>query len=384
MKRRAQPAGSVNRFNGVTGRRCLSAALLLLLCPALAAGAEAPAADPVRIAQASNATVGLMGGDAGSTDARMAADIATVLDDADRLRVLPMLGVGSVQNIADLIYLKGVDVAIVHADALAQTKQMNAIPKEGSVQYIAKLYQEEIHILAAKNIAGLADLNGQAVNAGRTGSGTELTAGTLFKALHIDASFLHDTDSRALDRLRRNEIAAMVVVGGKPVPLLQTVPPGTGLHFLPIALNAELVESFLPTSLDSQQYPSLVTIDHPVDTVAVGAVLITLATPADSLRARRVNRFVDLLFDRFRQFGQPGFHPKWSEVSLFAQVPGWTRYPEAQSRVNQQDQSLEASLRHAFDTYLSQTGQSIEGLDTARQQALFQDFLRWRGKHAGP
>ncbi len=156
------------------------------------------------------------------------------------------------------------------------------------------------------------------------------------------------------------------------------------MHFLPIALNAELVDSFLPTSLDSQQYPSLVTMDHPVDTVAVGAVLITLATPADSLRAKRVNRFVDLLFDRFGQFGQPGFHPKWSEVSLFAQVPGWTRYPEAQSRVSKQDQSLEASLRHAFDTYLSQTGQSIEGLDTARQQALFQDFLRWRDKHAGP
>ncbi len=144
---------SVNRFNQVTGRRCLSAALLLLLCPPRRSGADAPRRDPVKIAQAPNATVGLIGGDAGSTDARIAADIATVLDDADRLRVLPMLGIGSVQNIADLIYLKGVDVAIVHADALAQTMQRNAIPKQGSVQYIAKLYQEEIHILAAKNIA---------------------------------------------------------------------------------------------------------------------------------------------------------------------------------------------------------------------------------------
>lgn len=359
-------------------------AAVLLLCPAPGIGAETSPPDPARIAQASNATVGLIGGDFGSTDARIAADIATVLDDADRLRVLPMQGNGSVQNIADLIYLKGVDVAIVHADALAQTMQRNAIPKEGSVQYIAKLYQEEIHILAAKNIVNLADLNGQPVNAGRAGSGTELTADTLFKALHVNASFLHDTDTRALDRLRRNEIAAMVVIGGRPVPLLQTVPPGTGLHILPIALNAELVDSFLPTSLDSQQYPSLVAMDHPVDTVAVGAVLITLATPADSLRAKRVNRFVDLLFDRFGQFGEPGFHPKWSEVSLFAQVPGLTRYPEAQSRVTRQDQSQEASLRRAFDTYLSQTSQSIVGLDGARQQALFEDFLRWRDKHAGP
>jgi TRAP transporter TAXI family solute receptor len=374
---------SLTRFSRVTGFFGLTAALSLF-CPAAWFGADTQAPDPVKIAQAPNATVGLIGGDAGSTDARIAADIATVLDDADRLRVLPMQGNGSVQNIADLIYLKGVDVAIVHADALTQTMQRNAIPKQGSVQYIAKLYQEEIHILAAKNIGSLADLNGQPVNAGRAGSGTELTADSLFKALHIDVLFLHSTDMRALDRLRRNEIAAMVVIGGKPVPLLQTVPPGTGLHFLPITLNAELVDSFLPTSLESQQYPSLVTTDHPVDTVAVGAVLITLATSGDSLRAKRVNRFVDLLFDRFGQFSEPGFHPKWSEVSLFAQVPGWTRYPQAQARVSKQDQSLEASLRHAFDTYLSQTGQSIDGLDTAGQQALFQDFLRWRGKHAGP
>jgi TRAP transporter TAXI family solute receptor len=383
MKRRGRRMVSVTRFSHVTGYLCLTAAVSLF-CPAAGFAAEIQAADPVKIAQAPNATVGLIGGDAGSTDARIAADIATVLDDADRLRVLPMQGNGSVQNIADLIYLKGVDVAIVHADALTQTMQRNAIPKQGSVQYIAKLYQEEIHILAAKNIGSLADLNGQPVNAGRAGSGTELTADSLFKALHIDVLFLHSTDMRALDRLRRNEIAAMVVIGGKPVPLLQTVPPGTGLHFLPITLNAELVDSFLPTSLESQQYPSLVTTDHPVDTVAVGAVLITLATSGDSLRAKRVNRFVDLLFDRFGQFSEPGFHPKWSEVSLFAQVPGWTRYPEAQARVSKQDQSLEASLRHAFDTYLSQTGQSIDGLDTAGQQALFQDFLRWRGKHAGP
>jgi hypothetical protein len=123
---------------------------------------------------------------------------------------------------------------------------------------------------------------------------------------------------------------------------------------------------------------------HSIDTVAVGAVLITLATPADSLRARRINRFVDTLFDRFDQFSEPGFHTKWSEVSLFAQVPGWTRFPEAQALVNKQDQNRETNLRSAFGTYLSQTGQAIEGLDPARQQALFQDFLRWRDKRAGP
>ncbi len=364
----------------VSAGRCLIVGGLLL---APVAGRAADP-DPAGIAQASNATIGLLAGEVGSTDARIAADIATVLDDGEKLRILPMQGNGSIQNIADLIYLKGVDVAIVHGDALTETMQANAIPKEGSVQYIAKLFEEEVHILARSNVTSLNDLNGLPVSAGRSGSGTELTADTLFAALHLQPAWQHETATRALDRLRRGEIAAMVVVGGKPVPLLQTVPPGSGLHFLPIPLNAQLLDLYLPTKLESQQYPNIVGTDRPIDTVAIGSVLITLATPSDSLRAKRVNRFVDALFDRFGQFGEPGFHPKWAEVNLFAQLPGWTRYPEAQTLLSKQDQNREASLRSSFDTYLNQTSQSVSGLDANGRQALFQDFLRWRDKHAGP
>ena len=146
-----------------TAGRC---SIVALVCCWLRQRAWAGRSRSGRIAQAPNATIGLIAGEAGSTDARIAADIATVLDDGDKLRILPMQGNGSIQNIADLIYLKGVDVAIVHGDALTQTMQANAIPKEGSVQYIAKLFEEEIHILAGKNVTSLDDLNGQPVSAG--------------------------------------------------------------------------------------------------------------------------------------------------------------------------------------------------------------------------
>jgi TRAP transporter TAXI family solute receptor len=355
--------------------------LAAMLLP-LAAHAQNAPPDPVRLAQAPNATVGLIAGGAGSTDARIAADIAAVLDDADRLRVLPIQGRGSIQNIADLSYLKGVDVAIVHADALALTMQRNAIAREASVQYIAKLFQEEIHVLAKKNITSLGDLKGQPVEIGRVGSGNELSASTLLDALHIRVSAQNNTATAALDRLRRGDSAAMILVGGTPIPLLQTVPPGTGLHFLPIPLTAQLVENYLPSRLSPLQYPSLVGPDESVDTVAVGAVLLTLAAPSDSLRAKRVNRFVDTLFERFDQFRQPGFHPKWSEVNLSAQLPGWTRYPEAQAQLKTLDQARENKLRTSFDTYLRQSGQPEAGLDADRRQALFQDFLRWREKQA--
>ncbi|WP_158258463.1 TAXI family TRAP transporter solute-binding subunit [Rhodopila globiformis] len=368
------------RRAGLLRTRLAAAAMLLPLL----AHAQTAAPAPSRIAQAPNATVGLIGGPAGSTDARIAADMAIVLDDADRLRILPIQGEGSVQNIADLAYLKGVDVAIVQTDALAQTMQRAIIAREGSVQYIAKLFQEEIHILARKNIAGPNDLNGQKVEIGPVGSGGDMTARTLLDELHVKAALHNDPASIALERLRQGDSAAMILVGGAPIPLLQTVPPGTGLHFLPIPLNAQLVENYLPSKLGPQQYPSLMGTGEPVDTVAVGAALITLSAPPDSLRAKRVNRFVDTLFERFAQFRQPGLHPKWSEVSLSAQLPGWTRYPEAQLQVKYVDQARENKLRASFDTYLQQSGQPEAGMDADRRQALFQDFLRWRDKQKPP
>jgi uncharacterized protein len=50
---------------------------------------------------------------------RIAADLAAVLDGGQTLRVLPVLGKGSLQNLADILYLRGIDVGIVQSDALA-------------------------------------------------------------------------------------------------------------------------------------------------------------------------------------------------------------------------------------------------------------------------
>jgi hypothetical protein len=173
----------------------------------------------------------------------------------------------------------------------------------------------------------------------------------------------------------------MFVIGGEPVLMLQAIEPGTGFHFLPIPLSARLVDSYVPSALDHRHYPNLVPSGSAVDTVAVGSLLVTLSTPADTQRAKRVNRFVDTLFERFDQFRQPGFHPKWSEVNLAAQIPGWTRYPEAQSLLNP---AGDTDLRSSFDQFLDKSGQRTPTMSNDRRDTLFRDFLRWRDQHTGP
>jgi uncharacterized protein len=330
----------------MTQSRKAMACGLALLGAVIAAPSRAQ--DPVQIAQGRNITIGLIADGPGGTDLQIASEISDVLDDGIHQRILPMLGDGSAQNLADLVFLKGIDVAIVHTDVLTRELRSGRIPRIESVDYISKLFQEEVHILVRSDVTKLSDLNGKPVELGTSDSNTTGTPTTLMSALGIRPEPRHDPLNVALAYLQQHAVDAVVVVGGEPIPTLLAIPQSANLHLLPIPLNAKLVDSFLPGSLDAAHYPNLVQPGRPVETVAVGAALVTLAAPPNSDRTKRVNHFVDTLFDRFDRLRQPGFHPKWRDVSLAAQIPGLRRYPEAEKRLNPQPGTV-VTARHHHD-----------------------------------
>ncbi|MBN8901782.1 MAG: hypothetical protein J0H57_12165, partial [Rhodospirillales bacterium] len=208
-----------------------------------------------------------------------------------------------------------------------------------AVQYITKLYEEEVHVLARKDIGRLEDLSGQTVNVDGKGSGSAMTASVLFGALGIRPTLANDDQDVALEKLKRGEIAAMVYVVGKPASLFSRIDAPAGLHFLSIPLAPALAEPYLPSRLDHAQYPALIAEGAPVDTVAVGAVMAVYGWQPGSDRYRKVARFTDAFFDNFQQFLKPPRHPKWREVNLAAQIPGWRRFPEAQEWLQRHDAS---------------------------------------------
>ncbi|MBV1797908.1 TAXI family TRAP transporter solute-binding subunit [Siccirubricoccus sp. G192] len=284
------------------------------------------------LSQRANAgTVGVITGGIDGTYARIGADLASVLDDGDALRVLPILGKGSLQNIRDILVLRGVDIGIVQSDVLAFARRERLLPGlDTLIQYIAKLYDEEVHILAKPGVTRLNELAGQAVNVDVNGSGTSMTATLLFEGLNIPIRPAHEPQDQALERLRRGEIAALVYVAGKPARLFAGVPPDAGLRFLPVPMTDALLETYLPSSLSHADYPALVPEAAPVETIAVGAVMAVYAWAPGTERHRKVAHFVDSFFEKFARFQQPPRHPKWREVNLAAQVPGWTRFNPAQ------------------------------------------------------
>ncbi|MGG5820780.1 TAXI family TRAP transporter solute-binding subunit [Falsiroseomonas sp. HW251] len=313
-------------------------ALLLGGASALAAGlAPARAQQPSpqvlsAAAQRANAgTVGVVSGGVDGTYVRIAADLAAVLDNGDELRVLPIIGRGSLQNIADIMFLRGVDVGIVQSDVLAYAQRERLFPGVTQlVHYIAKLYDEEFHLLAGPRVARVEDLAGQRVNVDLRPSGTAMTASLVFERLGVAATLTHDPQDVALEKLRRGEIAAMAFVAGQPARLFSAIPAGSGLRFLPVQATPALMETYLPSRLEAARYPNLIPAGQTVDTIAVGAVMAVYAWPSGSDRHRKVARFVDAFFTRFEEFQRPPRHAKWLEVNLTAQVPGWTRFGVAQ------------------------------------------------------
>ncbi len=314
----------------------------------------------------------------GGTYAETAADL-TILDDGT-IRVLPILGKGSLQNLSDILYLRGVDIGFVQADALTYAKQHNMFPNlTQSIRYIAKLYDEEVHVLARKDITRIEDLNGQRINVDVTGSGSAMTAEIVLDALGIKAKLEHQKQVNGLDELKRGEIAAIIHVGGAPIPLFANVPADSGLHFLPVDLNPALAETYFPDRFTHDEYPALVPADAPVPTLAVGDVMAVFAWQPHTERYNKVARFVDAFFSKFDEFQKPPRHPKWREVNLAAEVPGWTRFQAAHDWLVQQTTAGTAAgaTQARFNTFLAQTNPGVGNLSDAAKEALFRQFIVW-------
>src|SRR5260370_27527144 len=130
----------------------------------------------------------------------------------DGIRILPVLGVGGLQNLSDALFLKGIDMGVVDEDNLILLKKRD--PQlyaniEQSVQYITKLYNSEFHVLARNDIKTFDDLRGKKVSFNLKDSQTEVTSEIIFEMLKIDVQRLNYANDIALKKLRAGEISPM-------------------------------------------------------------------------------------------------------------------------------------------------------------------------------
>jgi TRAP-type uncharacterized transport system substrate-binding protein len=366
-------------------RPIIAAAVIAAVVLLIAFAPLAIAAAPPDVAIVNRGVVQLQTGRAAGISVSIAEDLANLIDDGATRRVLPVVGKGSLQNIIDLKLLRGIDLAILQADVLDYAKQQNFVSGlDGWVTYIAKLYNEEFHLLARREVNGVAELANQKVNVDLRGAGTAITAGRLFDLLNIQVTPTYDDQQVALEKLRKGEIAALAFVAGKPAPIFRSIAGEDGLHFLAIPLNAAVTAAYLPTRLTAQDYPGLVPADKPVDTVAVGAVLAAANLQFGTERYHNLANFVDAFFTGFQSLLDPGHHPKWREVNIAAELPGWRRFPPAEQWLQRNVQIAAApnlqDLKVIFSRFIDERQQAAGGQPMTQQEKdqLFGQFELWQ------
>jgi branched-chain amino acid transport system substrate-binding protein len=324
-------------------------------------------------------TVSLMTGSFGSTYAQMGADLASVLDNGTSLRILPVMGRGSVQAVADILLLRGVDAGIVRKDTLAYLDRKDfAKDIRNQFVYVAKMFNEEMHVLAPKTITSVRDLDGKTVVVDLPDSSTFVTAINVFDRLGIRPHLIYQEPRLAVDMLRKGEVDAIVAIEGKPVQWLNQI-TDRNLHLVPVDYAKPLQEEYLPSKLASADYPNLIAEGGSIETVAAEAVLASYNWAPNSDRYRRLALLVDTMFDKVAQLQRPPFHPKWKELAPRATVAGWTRFKASQEWL---DRNMPLAAGSAVSAASGAAPTPPAAALAAPQDPLYREFLEWRANRA--
>jgi TRAP transporter TAXI family solute receptor len=232
---------------------------------------------------------------------------------------------GSVQNIFAVYKTPGTQLGIVQSDVLAFVAkvQTDIVLKRiaDKTRMVFPLYNEEVHLLARREITDFDDLADRIVAIGEEGSGTYLTARILFEVSDIrPREMLPIGTDEALAQLKQGKIDAMFYVAGLPVKLfVEGVTTENGLALAPIT-NKSILEFYPSIPIPPNTYSWQ---DQAVNTIAVKAVLVSYDFRGNN--CENVGKFARTLHDNLEWLKANG-HPKWKSVDLNAPVKGWEQY----------------------------------------------------------
>src|SRR5262245_8469776 len=150
----------------------------------------AAAGEESKVAEVNNWTVGIAGGFFEGTFIRFAVELGKALDDGENLRVLPIVSYGGNENVNDLLYLKGVDLAITYVDTFELYKKSSRVRNiEQRINYVSELLVGELYIFGRPEIRSLKDLDGKKVSLGTKGASATTTGPIVFERLGIRPEF---------------------------------------------------------------------------------------------------------------------------------------------------------------------------------------------------
>lgn len=251
---------------------------------------------------------------------------------------------GSIDNIKIINSEENATLGIVQSDVLGflgRSKNPDSMKMASNLRMVFPFYNEEIHVLARKEIKDFKDLQGKKVAIGEEGSGNMLTSINLFSMMGVTPAESQKIPSaQGVVAVLKGEIDAAIFVGGKPVRLFKnledlSLPENQKyasmleqVHFLPMN-SAKMLEEYKPAEITTNDYKF---VKEPVPTISVQAILISRdfsqadnsKTNENSKRCEQIGKFADMLRAGIPALKETG-HPKWKEVNIDANISAWKK-----------------------------------------------------------
>ena len=228
-------------------------------------------------------------GGTGGTYFPLSGEFETIVEDVTEFNLQVSSTGASVENVGSL-GSGDADFALIQNDIAFFAKNGTGLEAfEGSpienLEGVATLYPETIHIITRPDagIESLSDLDGERVNTGDLGSGTQVNALQILESvagLTPDDFDEQNTDfTQAADQIRDGDIEAAFVVGGWPVGAVEELATTTDIEILDLSDDAraaarEDASWFADDTIPAGTYDG---IDEDVDTVSVQAMIATSA-----------------------------------------------------------------------------------------------------------
>ena len=215
------------------------------------------------------------------------------------------------------------------------------------------------------------------------------SAKVIFTPLGIKANFEYNIDDgRAIQKIVDGEADAYITSTGKVFQLARNIKnENRALHLVPIEYDSRLQDMYLPTTLSAEDYPNLLSPGETIDTIATSVLLVSFDWPENSERCNRVGRFVDAFFSKIDEFRKPPRHPKWSEASISAVIPGWQRFKAADDWLIQHNMSPSTQAAEVqklrFNQFLSDRGAALPSGPIDRDE-LYRRFQEWQKQKDRP
>jgi len=192
-------------------------------------------------------TIGLAGGLLEGAPIRFATEIARVVSDGGTTHVLPVVTRGPTENVNDLLYLKGVDMAIIASDSLEEYKSQ--VPDiQNRISYILNLFPSELHVFVRPEIKSLQDLVGKKVNFNTQGTAAAYTGPLVFSRLQLNVNKTFIPHPVAMEQMKKpdSDMAAVVFITSKPIDPFLKGRWDPGFKFLPVPYDRRFADGLVP------------------------------------------------------------------------------------------------------------------------------------------